>query len=83
MSSQRTSTFWTKASLLRIVLLGDFAGGDLAIALLRFPHEHEGHLPKPAAVLLWSSRVDLAFDSNDFQAHRNSLADFVPLSVVE
>ncbi|KAL8971256.1 MAG: hypothetical protein Q9197_003380 [Variospora fuerteventurae] len=36
-----------------IVLSGDSAGGNLAIAFLRYISEHRGVLPKPAAALLW------------------------------
>ena len=67
----------------RIVLSGDSAGGNLAIALLRFLHEHEGHLPKPAAVLLWSPWVDFAFSPEDLTSHKNQATDYVPLGVME
>lgn len=67
----------------RIIVSGDSAGGNLAIGLLRFLHEQAGHLPKPAAVLLWSPWVDLAFDSKQVQAHRNCTTDFIPVRLME
>lgn len=67
----------------RIIVSGDSAGGNLAIALLRFIHDHEGHLPKPAAVLLRSPWVDHAFDPKAIQVHRNNATDYVPLSLAE
>ena len=71
----------------RIVLSGDSAGGNLAIALLRFLQEHEeeseSRLPKPAAVLLWSPWVDLAFDPDEMASHSNNATDYVPVNVME
>ncbi|KAL9115729.1 MAG: hypothetical protein Q9227_000097 [Pyrenula ochraceoflavens] len=67
----------------RIILSGDSAGGNLVIALLRFLNDHENHLPKPAAALLWSPWVDLAFKSEDVKHHRNMATDIVPLSIIE
>ena len=42
-----------------LILSGDSAGGNLALALLRYISEHEDLLPAPAATLLWSPWLDL------------------------
>lgn len=46
-----------------VVISGDSAGGNLALALLPYMHE-EGELvlPHPRAALLWSPWVDLTVD---------------------
>ena len=44
-----------------IVTSGDSAGGNVAIALLRYISSPEGNnLPSPLAALLWSPSVDYA-----------------------
>jgi acetyl esterase/lipase len=56
-----------------IVLSGDSAGANLAIALLRYISEHGTtlSLPSPSAALLWSPWIDPSDDSDDF-VHSNS-----------
>ncbi|KAL6866350.1 hypothetical protein ACO1O0_002458 [Amphichorda felina] len=46
----------------QIVFSGDSAGGNLALGLLRYIHEHgrELDLPAPGAVTLWSPWVDVS-----------------------
>ena len=67
----------------RIILSGDSAGGNLAIALLRYIGEQSKLLPWPAVVLLWSPWVDLAFDPKEFRSHRNVNTDLLPSSIIE
>lgn len=43
-----------------IVVSGDSAGGNLAIAFLRYLADHKGLMPSPSAALLWSPWVNLA-----------------------
>ena len=64
----------------KIVLSGDSAGGNIAIALLRYlsaPEDHE--LPSPAALLLWSPSVDLASQLNPSTVdhHKNNKTDYL------
>ncbi|KAL9613465.1 MAG: hypothetical protein Q9167_002011 [Letrouitia subvulpina] len=63
-----------------IVLSGDSAGGNLAIALLRYILSTSDVPPKPRAVLLWSPWVDpaaCAFDANVASKNRNGSTDFL------
>ncbi|KAJ4992469.1 alpha beta hydrolase fold-3 domain containing protein [Stagonosporopsis vannaccii] len=55
-----------------IVLSGDSAGGNAAIALLRYLSEHGAalRLPQPAAALLWSPWIDPA-DTSCSYVHNN------------
>ena len=55
-----------------IVLSGDSAGANLAIALVRYLNEYGGKLsiPNPGAVLLWSPWIDPSDDSDSF-VHSN------------
>ncbi|KAI2622369.1 Alpha/Beta hydrolase protein [Hypoxylon sp. NC1633] len=48
-----------------IVLSGDSAGANLALALLRYISDHQGILPAPAAILLWSPWTDLTGEVED------------------
>ncbi|KAH6867836.1 alpha/beta hydrolase [Thelonectria olida] len=50
----------------QIIVSGDSAGGNLALALLRYVASFgsETDLPAPRAALLWSPWVDLAFDQD-------------------
>lgn len=64
----------------KIVLCGDSAGGNIAIALFRYlcaPEDHE--LPSPAALLLWSPSIDLALQLNPsiIDDHKNNIKDFL------
>ncbi|KAL8728213.1 MAG: hypothetical protein Q9181_005426 [Wetmoreana brouardii] len=60
-----------------IVISGDSAGGNLALALLRFLGEQSSSMPMPSALLLWSPWVDLAADPNAVESHRNTKSDFI------
>ncbi|CEF85812.1 hypothetical protein FGSG_11299 [Fusarium graminearum PH-1] len=46
----------------QIILSGDSAGANLALALVRYIHEHgkDDHIPFPRAMALWSPWVDIA-----------------------
>ncbi|KAK4159075.1 Alpha/Beta hydrolase protein [Cladorrhinum sp. PSN259] len=62
-----------------VVLSGDSAGGNLALALLRYLQDHadEGKLPLPGGVLLWSPWVDLTVPPLEIAGHRNARYDVV------
>jgi acetyl esterase/lipase len=69
----------------RIILSGDSAGGNLALALLRYllDHEDENILPLPTAVLLWSPWLDLAADPYELERNGHAVTDYVipPLAI--
>ncbi|KAI2620775.1 Alpha/Beta hydrolase protein [Hypomontagnella submonticulosa] len=48
-----------------VVLSGDSAGANLALALLRYINEHQDILPVPAAILLWSPWTDMTGEVAD------------------
>ena len=63
-----------------IVIPGDSAGGNVAIALLRYISSPEGDsLPSPLAALLWSPFVGLATQRNPeiIDMHRNKRTDYI------
>ncbi|KAH6886150.1 alpha/beta hydrolase [Thelonectria olida] len=63
----------------KIVLSGDSAGGNLALALLRYISDHgiSTGLPWPSSVLLWSPWVDIAsaLDPSNMESNRNYSVD--------
>lgn len=65
----------------RIVLSGDSAGGNLALALLRYVSSFgsETDLPWPRAVMLWSPWVDIALakDPKNAEALPNYSSDYI------
>ena len=63
----------------KIIVSGDSAGGNLALALLRYISEHEELFPSPTAAWLWSPWVDLAAaaDTRACERHRNFGTDFI------
>ncbi|KAI4150798.1 MAG: hypothetical protein L6R39_002167 [Caloplaca ligustica] len=61
----------------KIVISGDSAGGNLALALLRYLSEHSKSLPQVSALLLWSPWLDLAADPNAINRHRNEKSDYL------
>ena len=63
----------------KIVVSGDSAGANLALALLRYISEQDDLLPSPTAAWLWSPWVDLAkaADSRSYESHRNYGTDFI------
>ena len=69
----------------RIIIAGDSAGANLAVALLRYIVDSEGILPQPAAAILCSPWVDLdsARDPAILNEHRNYTTDFVPGNFTE
>lgn len=54
----------------RVFLSGDSAGGNLALALLRYIHEYgeELGIPAPGGALLWSPWTDVSAASGDLSA---------------
>jgi acetyl esterase/lipase len=62
-----------------IVLSGDSAGGNLAIALLRYITEHGAALsiPNPGAGLLWSPWIDPSDDSDSLCSNPNYATDYL------
>ena len=63
-----------------IVISGDSAGGNIAIALLRYISSADGDsLPNPSAALLWSPSVDLAAqcDPRSIDLHKNNKTDYI------
>ncbi|KAL5327982.1 hypothetical protein ACEPPN_005688 [Leptodophora sp. 'Broadleaf-Isolate-01'] len=67
----------------QIILSGDSAGGNLAIALLRYIEDQKGLLPKPRACFLWSPWVDLAIGPVATASHHNYKFDYIPALLVE
>lgn len=65
-----------------IVLSGDSAGGNLALALLRYITMHKELLPEPAGVLLWSPWVDLSVSAESLSRRVNYDTDFIPASLL-
>jgi len=61
-----------------IILSGDSAGGNIALALLKYVTSQKDILPSPAAILLWSPWVDLTSDWDDFSTDKRGKADYVP-----
>lgn len=76
-----------------VVLSGDSAGGNLALALLRYLCEAEGGagasgsgghgLPPPGGVLLWSPWTDLTVRPETLAAREEDRFDLVPPRLVE
>ena len=63
-----------------IILSGDSAGTNIALAFLRYIASPGGKdLPSPAAALLWSPSLDLAahYDPKTVDQHRNSGTDYI------
>ncbi|KAK4127415.1 alpha/beta-hydrolase, partial [Parathielavia appendiculata] len=65
-----------------VVLSGDSAGGNLALALLRHLEETKV-LPRPGGVLLWSPWTDLSVDVGELIARAEDKWDIVPPRLVE
>ncbi len=64
-----------------VVLSGDSAGGNLALALLRYLCEEEV-LPPPGGVLLWSPWTDPGVTSAQLKARKEDKWDIVPPGLV-
>lgn len=69
----------------RIIVSGDSAGGNLALALLRYLLDEDSvsYLPPPAAVLLWSPWLDLAANPRLVDQNKNSSSDYVMSSLAK
>ncbi|MCJ1482193.1 hypothetical protein MMC06_002356 [Schaereria dolodes] len=67
-----------------IIVSGDSAGANLAIALLRYISDMKELLPDPSAALLWSPWVDVAAvrDPMYIQRNRHCATDFLPANFV-
>lgn len=63
----------------RIIVSGDSAGANLALALLRYISDHEDLFPSPTAAWLWSPWVDItrAADPTTYLNHRNYGTDLL------
>ena len=61
----------------RIILSGDSAGANLAVALLRYAAENPDIVPTPSATLLWSPWVDMSMKRQDPSASQNYYTDFI------
>ena len=63
-----------------IIIVGDSAGGNLAIGLLRYIADNPDRLPHPRAALLGSPWLDLfsTLDPNNIDNHRNASTDYLP-----
>ena len=66
-----------------IVISGDSAGANLAVALLRYIADTDGILPNPSAALLWSPWVNLSGDLTLYDRHRYASVDYLPLAFLE
>lgn len=66
-----------------IVLSGDSAGANLALALVRYLTKEKESLLLPRAALLWSPWLDLRTSPEVYDVHRNSRTDYIPSSLVE
>ncbi|KAL8829799.1 MAG: hypothetical protein Q9191_001802 [Dirinaria sp. TL-2023a] len=69
----------------RIIISGDSAGGNLALALLRYLGEQNNFslMPLPSAMLLWSPWLDLAADPYAVERHRNSQTDYLTHALLQ
>lgn len=63
-----------------IIIAGDSAGANLAIALLRYIADNPDRLPHPRAALLGSPWIDLlsSLDPDNMDKHRNASTDYLP-----
>lgn len=63
-----------------IIIAGDSAGGNLAIALLRYIEDNKGILLPPLAAVICSPWLDLAsaLDPTSVDQHANSVTDYLP-----
>ena len=69
-----------------IIVSGDSAGANLALALVRYIENHldEGLLPVPRGALLWSPWVDLSEDSpGRYQTSPRLNSDFLSLPLLQ
>lgn len=69
-----------KTDAKHIIIAGDSAGGNLAIALLRYIEDNKGILPPPLAAVLGSPWLDLAsaYDPASVDEHERSITDYLP-----
>jgi acetyl esterase/lipase len=64
----------------RVTISGDSAGGNLALALLRYIHDHpQANLPNPVCAFLWSPWPDPAGSliAGTFENALNALTDYL------
>ncbi|TVY83680.1 Esterase [Lachnellula suecica] len=62
----------------QIIISGDSAGGNIAVALLRYISLEKGILPSPGGCALWSPSIDLATQNpNGIDLHRNFKTDYL------
>lgn len=67
-----------------IILSGDSAGANLALALLRYITDNENALPWPAAAWLWCPWVDLAtsLELDKLKHIPNAVTDNIPMELL-
>jgi acetyl esterase/lipase len=67
-----------------IILSGDSAGANLALALLRYIADNENALPWPAAAWLWCPWVDLAtsLELDKLKSIPNVVTDNIPMELL-
>ena len=61
-----------------MIISGDFAGGNLAVGLLRYIEGDPDLIPKPSAALIWSPWFDLTMSLEDVESQYNFKLDYVP-----
>ena len=63
-----------------IIIVGDSAGSNLAVGLLRYIADNPDKLPHPRAALLGSPWLDLlsALDPDSVDKHRSASTDYLP-----
>lgn len=69
-----------RTSAKHIIIAGDSAGGNLAIALLRYIEDNKGILPPPLAAVICSPWLDLAsaYEPTSVDQHKNTITDYLP-----
>lgn len=66
-----------------VVVSGDSAGANLAVALVRYLTKEKESLPLPRAAFWWGPWLDLRTPPEVFEAHRKSRTDYIPSSLIE
>ncbi|KAK0513912.1 hypothetical protein JMJ35_003634 [Cladonia borealis] len=63
----------------QIIIAGDSAGGNLAIALLRYIEDNKGILPTPLAAVICSPWLDLAsaLETTNVDQHASNVTDYL------
>ncbi|KAK4143711.1 Alpha/Beta hydrolase protein [Dichotomopilus funicola] len=69
----------------KIIISGDSAGGNLALALLRYLEDEKAThgLPLPRGVMLWSPWTDLSVTAAELEKRKEDKSDLVPPVMVK